>query len=42
MMIKYLLQMGRTLNNDKKLIKTLSESLAEELIEKLMERVGDT
>ena len=35
-------QYSQTLNNEKKLIKTLSESLAEELIEKLMERVGDT
>ena len=35
-------QYSQTLNNEKKLIKTLSENLAEELIEKLMERVGDT
>ena len=35
-------QYSQTLNNEKKLIKTLSENLAEELIEKLMERIGDT
>ena len=35
-------QYSQTLNNEKKLIKTLSENLAEELIEKLVERLGDT
>ena len=35
-------QYSQTLNNEKKLIKTLSENLVEELIEKLVERLGDT
>ena len=35
-------QYSQTLNNEKKLIKTLSENLAEELIEKLVEKLGDT
>ena len=35
-------QYSQTLNNEKKLIKTLSENLVEELIEKLVEKLGDT
>ena len=35
-------QYSQTLNNEKKLIKMLSESLAESIIEELISRVNDT